>query len=237
VTISGTDGTNTHTVNGSVTVWTGPVQQWKMNEGSSPMADSSGHSNNLTNTNATYTNIAGLLPNTLTFNGTNTTSVATNATNTAFNGLTPFTLCGWFNRTSGGAESYLIQNLNGSSAGYLLELEGTGGGTDRLRFWMLSSGSNLNRVAYSYGATAGTAFQVCAIDTGTYNTNGMLAYINGASVSQYSVEQNGLNASIASTTPVSVGYTALVGGAAGVMIWNYQLSQTQITALYGLGVQ
>jgi hypothetical protein len=67
------------------------------------MADSSGHSNNLTNTNATYTNIAGLLPNTLTFNGSTTTSAAANYTNTNFTGSTPFSVCAWANQTSGPA--------------------------------------------------------------------------------------------------------------------------------------
>jgi hypothetical protein len=241
VTISGTDGSLTHTVNGSVTVWTGPVQQWKMNEGSSPMADSSGHTNNLTNTNATYGSVSGLLSNTLKFNGTNTTSAAANYTNTNFTGSTPFSVCGWANETSYTSQlEMLLGNVSSSGQGWVVFLQGGGG--NRLTFSLRVTGGDANE-NFNFIPTTGTAFQFCVATDGTEKVAGMTAYANGVSSGAYNTVQDNLSGSIASATPVYLGYyqTAttlpLTGGIADIRVYPYALSSTQVTAIYSQGVQ
>jgi len=244
--VSGTDGTYSSSSSAAaLTIWTGPVQQWLMNEGSSPMADSSGHSNNLTNANATYTNIAGLLPNTLTFNGSTTTSAAANYTNTNFTGSTPFSVCGWANETSyaGLQLEVLLGNVASSGQGWVVFLQGGGGG-NRLTFAMEgtggSTGANEN---FNFIPTTGTAFHFCVVTDGTEKVAGMTAYANGVSSGANHTVQDNLSGSIAGATPVYVGYyqspgsLPLAGGVADVRIFNYALSATQVAAIYNAGVK
>ena len=235
--VSGTDGTLTHAAASSTLVVSGLVQHWLMNEGTSPMADSSGHTNNLTNTNATYTNMSGLLSNTLTFNGTNTTSVAANSTNTNFDGSTPFSVCAWVRETGNvnASNSSVIAGDYTGAAGWILDT--TGFGTPYLEAYMLHDGTSYNQILYLYNPAVNTTFHTCFTTDGTGSTAGMLAYVNGSPVNQYTLAHTNLSGSIASGNPVALGAGVFTGGIADVRIYNYALSSGEVSTIYSGGPQ
>jgi hypothetical protein len=214
-----------------------------MNEGTSPMLDSANTANNLTNTNATYTNISGLLTNTLTFNGSTTTSHAANDTNTNFNGSTPFTVCGKFNLASTSAEQGLIGDIDVTGSGKGWALDSLGGSPSYQR--MLLNDGGLLQVWYNYSPTAGTAYHFCVAYDGSKTEAGTLGYVNGALQSFY-VSYGSISGSIASGEVVAVGsrgpnenaaFLSNGSGAADARIFNYQLNATQIAAIYAGGVK
>ena len=243
--VSGTDGTLTNaSLTSPLTIWAGPVQQWYMNEGSSPMFDSSGNPDNITNTNATYTNISGLPANALTFNGVSTASIAANSTNTNFNGATPFSVCGWFSLGSTSSEQGLAGDENIVTNGIGWSLDMVSASPAYLRM-LLNDGSSLLQVWYNYTPTPGTAFQFCVAYDGSKTAAGTMGYVNGSLQSQH-VSYGSVSGSIASGQDVAVGmrgpsenaaFISSGSGAADIRIFNYQLSAAQVAAIYAAGVK
>ena len=242
--VNGTDGTLAESSPATaVTAWAGPVQQWYMNEGASPMLDTSGHTNSLTNTNVTYTNISGLLSNTATFNGSTSSAVAANNTQTNFSGSGAFSVCGWAKITLNNAEQTIVGNLATASnyTGWAVEINN--GSTNSLTFFMVSSyPSNVNQIYYNFSPTSGVPFHFCATTDGTKTTAGMLAYANGALTGQLTAVSSSLSGSISNSQNVlmgarSSGSTPMTGGLADVRIYNYQLSAAQVAAIYAAGVK
>jgi hypothetical protein len=243
--VSGTDGTTTgNSSPANLAVWAGPVQKWTMNEGTSPMSDSSGHPDNLTNSNVTYTNVSGLLSNTPTYNGSTSGSVAANNSTYNFDGNSPFTVCLWANQTgASGAESAMVSNLTVGSTYAGWELGTNGNPRNAIRFYLIDNyPSNYLVNFYTFMPTTGTAFHYCVAYDGSRTSAGAIGYINGVADTVNSTAGS-LSGPATSSTLLNIGTRAgttsdqFTGGIADVRIFNYQLSAAQVAAIYAAGVK
>ena len=233
-TLSGTDGSATHTATGNpLGVWTGPVDCWMMNEGSSPMATCANAANNLTNTSVTYTNLTGLLPNTVTANGSTSSTVAANHTNYDFTGAAAFSVCGWFYENGSAHNNNFATNYSGT-AGWVVASE-----PDRLTFSQINAGGNLTDYFGAVPLNTGTQF--CVSTDGTRTSAGMSGYLNGAAQGLYATSGT-VSGSIASGSNAHIGgYSGLWNtagdGVADYRIFSYALTSGQVAALYAGGVK
>jgi hypothetical protein len=242
--VSGTDGTLTNAVPAiSLTIYTGPVQQWSMNEGTSPMSDSSGHANNLTNTGVTYTNVIGLLSNSVTYAGsTSSYSVSANNANANFNGSTPFTVCAWVYQTSGiTAASTFVGNLAASPTYQGWALGFGGGSANEFIVFLENNDGGNNRIInyYQYTPPPTSTHHFCLAYDGSRTSAGAVGYADGVALA-INHTAGTLSATTASGTNIYIGKSSdgsfpLNGAVADVPIFNYQLTAPQILAIYNGG--
>lgn len=241
-----TDGTTAHDAAGvSLLVWTSPVQQWLMNEGTSPMADSSGHTNDLTNTAVTFTNVAGMLTNTPTYNGSTSKSVAANFTNTNFtNG--PFSGCIWFRMTAGYTTDFAFlagdSDSDNSLVGWELGFSHSPGTNQPLFLLYGPSGTNNTITYFTTDINSNAVHHMCGTYDGSLSATGVKMYLDGAALSQASTSGT-FGASLASGVSVTIGQARgagfprpFTGNAADKRVFGYVLSASQVSAIYTAGV-
>lgn len=246
LTFHATDGTTAHDSAGAtLLVWTSPVQQWLMNEGTSPMADSSGHTNNLTNTAVTFTNVAGMLTNTPTYNGTTSKSVAANFTNTNFtNG--PFSACIWFRMTAGYTTDFAFlagdADTDNSLVGWELGFSHSPGTNQPLFLLYGPSGTNNTITYFTTDINSNAVHHLCGTYSGSLTAAGVKMYLDGAALVQAS-SSGTFGASLASGVSVTIGQNRgagfprpFTGNAADKRVFGYVLSSTQVSAIYSAGV-
>jgi hypothetical protein len=239
--VTGTDGTNSEaSMVQNLTIWAGPVQQWYMNEGTSPMADSSGNANNLTNSGVTYSSIGGLLPNAVTYNGSTSATVATNAALTDFSATTPVSACAWAVQTSNSAEQALAGDLNASNNSQGWEFGYAGAGLIETNLIANAGAGNLIRKLFN-GPASGV-HHICFTYDGSQSAAGVLMYVDAATATVNSIASDSLTGSTAGGLPVNVGMSNggvnnFSGGIADVRIFNYSLTQVQVQAIYAGGVK
>ena len=163
-TVSGTDGTNTHTQSESLTIGTennNLAQGWALNDGSGTTAVSTPTGDNLTLTNVTWGSVTGFPGSIAQFNGTTSYATSANATNTNFDGTSAFSAACWLQPTSlTPADQYFITNSNSGVTGAFwgMEIEGTvaGASANGSVHVHMTDGTSVIKIV-STGAVVGTS--------------------------------------------------------------------------------
>jgi Concanavalin A-like lectin/glucanases superfamily len=222
-----------------------PVEQWLMNEGSGQeFLTSSTSGDNLTGANITWASVTGFPGTVPVFNGSSTFATGTNNTNTNFDGTTPFSVSGWALITGfEGDGGTLIGNLTGGNqTGWEFGFNSAGGLFGLLLINNVGSG-NFVQSAVSARPSTGAIHHFVATYNGNQNASGLTYYIDGVAQSSVTVFTNGLTASIANSSPVSVGERVsnstdfFNGSMADVRIYNVELTSTQVSAIFTAGPQ
>jgi hypothetical protein len=208
-TVSGTDGTNTHTQLESLTIGTennNLAQGWALNDGSGTSAVSTPTGNNLALTNVTWGSSPGFPGSVAQFNGSTSYAVAANDTDTNFDGSSPFSAACWIEPTSLTAtDQYFLMGSTASSptAWWGMEVYHTGGpGALHVRV-----GDGTSPLDVYTGPLVGTAAPTFAGFTydGTKTVGGIEIYANGAAVTPSSTSGSSFSGSLASGTPMIIG--------------------------------
>jgi hypothetical protein len=248
-TVSGTDGTNTHTQPESLmisTVNNNLAEGWALNDGSGSTAVSTPTGDNLTLTNVTWGSVAGFPGSVAQFNGSSSIATAANDTNTNFDGTTAFSSACWVKPNSiAVTDQYIIADANSGATGawWGQELAGIGSGAP--------AGNGSTHVFMSDGtSTIGAWSASSVINTsaptlvgftydGSKTAAGIVQYINGSAISSTAIGTT-FAGSLASGSPVVVGSlipaAGNFGGAVGYCrVASRAYTSTEWTALYAAG--
>jgi hypothetical protein len=249
-TVSGTDGTNTHTQSESLTIGTennNLAQGWAMNEGSGSTAASTPTGDNLTLTNVTWGTISGFPGSIAQFNGSSSYATAANATNTNFSGSTAFSAACWLKPTSlTPADQYFITNADTGVTGAFwgMEIQGVAAGAPangsaHVHFYDGTSTIDI----VSTGAVVGTSAPSLVGFTydGSRNVSGLTAYVNGAPVSTTATGTS-FSGSLAAGNPIVLGTLIPAAGNFGGALGYCRLASRAYTtsewsAMYAAGPQ
>jgi hypothetical protein len=208
-TLSGTDGTNTHTQLESLTIGTennNLAQGWALNDGSGASAVSTPAGDNLALTNVTWGSSAGFPGSVAQFNGSSSYAVAANDTYTNFDGSSAFSAACWIEPTTlTPTDQYFLMSSSAPSpaAWWGVEVYVTGG-PGALHVHMGDGTSALD----SYTGPevgAGSPSLVGFTYDGTKTIGGIKVYANGAAVTPSSTSGTSFSGSLASGYPMMIG--------------------------------
>ena len=247
-TVSGTDGTKTHTANPSITVGninTNLVECWAMNDGgsSTTFADSCGTSNTETNQAGTFTwaTNAPLPGSTATFSAT-AYATGANQTQTNFDGTTAFSFSTWVKFSNLSTFRTVLSTLDPANNFKGWEL-GTNSPTVQFNVWLSNNiGTNALETLGSTVLATNTLYFVVFTYDGSRTAAGAKLYVNGVLESSTHPSTT-LTASIANTKSVAIGArpdgsTPLGGGIiAYTRIYNRVLSSTDVANYYAAGAR
>lgn len=246
-TVTGTDGTKTHTTSPSITVGNinqGMVECWAMTDGSgSSFADNCGTSNTqtLATGTCTWASNTGLPGSTCTFSST-AYALGVNQTATNFDGSSAFSVSFWTNMNNASTYHAFISTLDPANSYKGWEI-GTYNGTTNVIEVLLDNVINTN--AIQLGTTAalstGTLYYIVMTYDGSKTAAGVKVYVNG-SLQSTVVGANNLTGSLANTKNAALGGRTdgtipINGILAYARIYNRVLSQTDITNYYAAGAR
>jgi hypothetical protein len=243
-TISGTDGTNTHTQLESLTIGTennNLAQGWALNDGSGSSAISTPGGDSLALTNVTWGSIAGFPATVAEFNGSSSYAVAANDTNTNFDGSSPFSAACWVKPTSlTPADQYFLMSSSAPSPTAFWGIEVLDLGTPGAVHINMTDGSSTLGV-YT-GGLVGTSSPSLVGFTydGSKTVAGITAYVNGAAATPSSTSGTSFSGSLASGYPMMVGSllpaAGNFGGAVGYCrIASRMYTSSEWAAIYAAG--
>jgi hypothetical protein len=207
--VSGTDGSNTHTQLESLTIGTennNLAQGWAMNDGSGASAVSTPTGSNLALTNVTWGSAPGFPGSIAEFNGSNSYAVAANDTNTNFDGSSPFSAACWIEPASlTPTDQYFLMSSSAPSptAWWGMEVYVTGG-PGALHVHMGDGGSGLEIYTGPAIGTGSPSLVGFTYD-GTKTVGGMKIYANGAAVTPSSTSGTSFSGPLASGYPMMIG--------------------------------
>jgi hypothetical protein len=208
-TVSGTDGTNTHTQLESLTIGTennNLAQGWALNDGSGTSAVSTPTGDNLALTNVTWGSSPGFPGSVAQFNGSSSYAIAGNDANTNFDGSSPFSAACWIEPASlAPTDQYFLMSSSAPSptAWWGVEVYVTGG-PGALHAHM---GDGSSAIDIYTGPAVGTASPSLVGFTydGTKTVAGIKIYANGSAVTPSSTSGSSFSGSLASGYPMMIG--------------------------------
>jgi hypothetical protein len=245
-TLSGTDGTNTHTQVESLTIGTennNLAQGWALNDGSGTVAVSTPTGDGLTLTGVSWAASPGFSADVAQFSGSASYAVAANDANTNFDGTTPFSAACWVKPTSlTPTDQYFLMSSSASSPsafwGMQVYNSGTTGGGVNVH--MTDGSSAID--TYDIGAGVGTSTPSFLGFTynGSKNISGITMYVNGVAVTPSSTIGTSFSGSLASGTPIVIGSllpsVANFGGSIGYCrIASRMYTAAEWAAMYAAG--
>ena len=247
-TVSGTDGTKTHTANPSITVGninSGLIECWAMNDGgsSTTFADSCGTSNTETKQAGTFTwaTNSPLPGSTATFSST-AYATGANQTQTNFDGTTAFSFSTWVKFSDLSTFRTVLSTLDPAASFKGWEL-GTNTAPVQFNVWLANAiGSNALETLGSTVLATNTLYYVVFTYDGSRTAAGAKLYVNGVLETSTHPATN-LTASIANTKSVAIGArpdgsTPFGGGIiAYTRIYNRVLSSTDVANYYAAGAR
>ncbi len=210
-TVSGTDGTNTHTQAESLTVSTvnnNLAQGWSLNDGSGASAASTPAGNNLALTNVTWGSTAGFPGSIAQFNGSSSYGIAANDTNTNFDGSSAFSAACWMKpATLTPTDQYFLMSSTASSPSAFWGIQlYNGGSPGGLNVHMTDGTTPIDAFATGAGVGSSAPSLVGFTYNGSKSSNGITMYVNGNAVTTTSgTGATTFSGSIASGTPIMVG--------------------------------
>lgn len=242
-TVSGTDGTNTHSVNPVITVVGAALSAWPMNEGSGlTLNDVSGHGNTITLTGSavTWQTNTGFPGTTPLWSGTGQGN-ATSGTLTNFTGTSPFWISTWVKMPFSAAEQTLFGTLDvsGTFRGFALETLDTSG-ISVPNFFLVGTYPSSAIVANgSTNIADGLIHYVVVSYDGTQTAAGVSIYVDAVKNTTTGTI-NTLTTTTANGLPVVIGArsngtTEYPGVEAFTEIGAGTLSQATISANFALG--
>jgi len=182
-----------------------------------------------------------------TFDGNTDYIEIADADNLSFgNGTTdsPFSISFWVNldSLSGNTNVFIGKDNGGADREYAI---GMFSGSDKVRFFIKNNGgSNQQSIDSTTQLTIGSWFHIVTTYSGVGGSNaadGMKIYINGNLETSTNVVKQSYTAMQNTTAPLTIGkYNASPSQISGTMdevaVWNSELSQPDVTAIYNGGV-
>jgi hypothetical protein len=208
-TVSGTDGTNTHTQGETLTIGTennNLAQGWAMNDGSGTSAVSTPTGDNLTLTNVTWGSASGFTGSIAEFNGSSSYAIAANDTNTNFDGTSAFSAACWIKPVSlTPADQYFLMSSSASSPTAWWGAEVVNIGTPGALH--IHFGDGTSSIEVQTGSVIGTSSPSLVGFTydGTKTVGGVTPYVNGSAITPGSTTGTSFSGSLASGTPMMIG--------------------------------
>jgi hypothetical protein len=209
-TVSGTDGTTTHTQVESLTIGTennNLVEGWALNDGSGTAAVSTPAGDNLALTNVTWGTTTGFSGSVAEFNGSNSYAIAANDENTNFNGSTPFSAACWVKPVSlAPADQYFLMSSTAPSpsAFWGVEIYNNAGISGTAHVHFTDGTSPLDVYTGSVIGTSAPSLVGFTYD-GSKAIAGIVPYVNGTQATPSSTSGTSFSGSLASGTPMMVG--------------------------------
>lgn len=252
LTIQGTDGVKTHSVNtSSITIGNinqGLIEGWQMNDGSgSAFADSAGTSNTETivTGSLTWGTNTGFPGSSASFSGY---THGANHTATNFDGTAAFSVAAWVNLPAAAGEVALVSTLNPSNNFQGWELNASPSPTNFFPEFFLINTYPTNCIQVkgnnSFAPSSGIHHMVVTYSAATKTASDVVFYLDGVQLTNQTPVQNNLTLSTANA--INANFMARQDGTdpgasgsimAAVRIWNRVLSSTDVTNYFNAGVK
>ena len=209
-TVSGTDGTNTHTQLESLTIGTennSLAQGWALNDGSGASSVSTPTGNNLTLTNTAWGSVSGFAGSIAEFNGSSSYAIAANDTNTNFDGSSAFSAACWIKPTSlAPIDQYFLMSSSAPSptAFWGVEIYNNSGTPGTVHIHLGDGTSTLGIYTGGVVGTSSPSFVGFTYD-GTKTVGGVVPYVNGVAVTPSATTGTSFSGSLASGYPMMIG--------------------------------
>jgi hypothetical protein len=249
-TVSGNDGTNTHTANPSITVGninSGLVECWPMNDGSgTTLADGCGTGNTQTLVTGSLTWQANAgLPGTTALLSSTAYLSGTNQTATNFNGSTPFSVSTWVILSGTGNTRAVMStvDVSNNSIGWALNLNLQATNSWDVGVQLINNypSNAIDISCTNQFISSGTAHYIAVTYDGSKTAAGIIPYVDSVPCTK-GINFDTLTGSIANTIPLTIGAVPngilpLDGVEAYTRIYNRVLSQTDITNYFNAGAR